>query len=207
MSLRHTSFSSILRDEEFMKDFVAAAIDETHCITQWGKIFRQLYGELGRLRSYFPDDCPIIATTATASPKELREIYDSLHLRPRSTYFRNIGNDRPNVKQDIQILKSPKDYSAVKVILNAYPVDQQWPLTMLFANTIPEVREVCAYLRHEYPDKVEQIDNYHSRRIKCTKRKVMKRFREGTVRILCTTEAAGMVTSFSFISNTYNFNL
>lgn len=55
------------------------AIDEAHCISQWGHDFRPSYLELGKLRNLFPS-IPIIALTASANKKVVQDICDNLKL-------------------------------------------------------------------------------------------------------------------------------
>ena len=56
------------------------AIDEAHCISQWGHDFRPEYRQLGKLRDIFPDH-PIAAFTASATSQVRHDIVDQLHLR------------------------------------------------------------------------------------------------------------------------------
>jgi len=56
------------------------AIDEAHCISQWGHDFRPEYRQLGKLRALFPDH-PIAAFTASATQQVRHDIVDQLHLR------------------------------------------------------------------------------------------------------------------------------
>jgi ATP-dependent DNA helicase RecQ len=55
------------------------AIDEAHCISQWSHDFRQSYQKLSILKKYFPDT-PLLAVTATATPKVIEEIYEYLGI-------------------------------------------------------------------------------------------------------------------------------
>src|SRR5277367_1962061 len=56
------------------------AIDEAHCISEWGHEFRPEYRQLSRLRGHFPD-CPIAAFTASATRHVRHDILTQLELR------------------------------------------------------------------------------------------------------------------------------
>ncbi|XP_056591921.1 bifunctional 3'-5' exonuclease/ATP-dependent helicase WRN isoform X2 [Triplophysa dalaica] len=74
------------------------AVDEAHCISQWGHDFRSAYRDLGKLKTNLPE-VPILALTATASPSIRDEIVKSLHLvNPIMTCT---SFDRPNLYLDV----------------------------------------------------------------------------------------------------------
>ncbi|KAA0873960.1 DNA helicase RecQ [Nitrincola tapanii] len=74
------------------------AIDEAHCVSQWGHDFRPEYLQLDRLSALFPE-VPRIALTATADERTRREILHRLALREADEYVQ--GFDRPNIRYRI----------------------------------------------------------------------------------------------------------
>ncbi|MEP1209660.1 MAG: DNA helicase RecQ [Rhizobiaceae bacterium] len=74
------------------------AIDEAHCMSQWGPAFRPEYAELGHLSQRFPD-VPIAAMTATADEATRRDIEHNLFAGPHRTFVS--GFDRPNITLNV----------------------------------------------------------------------------------------------------------
>ena len=71
------------------------AIDEAHCISEWGHEFRPEYRQLSRLRTHFPDR-PIAAFTASATRRVRHDILHQLQLRDPHKYIASFH--RPNLR-------------------------------------------------------------------------------------------------------------
>jgi ATP-dependent DNA helicase RecQ len=86
-------------------DIRLIAIDEAHCISQWGPAFRPEYADLSRLRGIFPN-VPIIALTATADETTRADIAARLFDGRVETLV--LGFDRPNIKLAIEARQDGK---------------------------------------------------------------------------------------------------
>ena len=82
------------------------AIDEAHCISQWGASFRPEYDALAELRNAFPDT-PIAAVTATADAPTRQDIINKIFGGKVEVFV--AGFDRPNIQLAVKAKKRPKD--------------------------------------------------------------------------------------------------
>jgi ATP-dependent DNA helicase RecQ len=82
------------------------AIDEAHCISQWGHDFRRDYQGLGILKKSFADT-PVMALTATADGATRRDIVERLHLETARVFA--AGYDRPNLFYRVVAKQNARD--------------------------------------------------------------------------------------------------
>jgi ATP-dependent DNA helicase RecQ len=86
-------------------DVALFAIDEAHCVSQWGHDFRPEYRELTVLQERFPQ-IPRIALTATADPRTREEIVERLGLRGARQFVSSF--DRPNIRYHVVLKHNPR---------------------------------------------------------------------------------------------------
>ena len=92
------------------------AIDEAHCISEWGHDFRPEYRELKKLRRHLPD-VPIMVLTATATKRVRKDIVDQLHLDNARCYVASFN--RPNLTYRVVPKSSP--YEQVLTFIRSRP--------------------------------------------------------------------------------------
>ncbi len=92
------------------------AVDEAHCISEWGHDFRPEYRRLREMMIQIDPDIPVIALTATATPKVQSDIVKNLDLKSPNIFISSFN--RPNLYYEIlpKIKKSQTDESIVRFI-------------------------------------------------------------------------------------------
>lgn len=119
------------------------AIDEAHCISQWGHDFRPEYVHLGVLHERFAD-VPIIALTATAYKTTKADIIDKLNLRDPQIFVSSF--DRPNLSLDVRRGYSSKEkFNTIMDIIERHPYESG----IIYCLSRKETERLADKLRHE----------------------------------------------------------
>ncbi len=95
------------------------AIDEAHCISEWGHDFRPEYRQIGQLRQMLAG-VPVIALTATATPRVQQDILNQLHLRDPAVY--RGGFERRNLHYEVR--PKSRTFEQILAYLRKRPHDE-----------------------------------------------------------------------------------
>lgn len=118
-------------------DLALFAIDEAHCVSQWGHDFRPDYAALGGLRERLPD-VPLVALTATADAQTRQDIARVLRLADARCYL--TGFDRPNIRYTV--LEKHKPFDQLLAFLDGRRAQSG----IVYALSRKKVEEVAARL-------------------------------------------------------------
>jgi ATP-dependent DNA helicase RecQ len=158
------------------------AIDEAHCISEWGHEFRPEYRQLSALRQAFPD-LPIAAFTASATRRVRHDILEQLQLREPDKYIASFR--RPNLRY---IVRQCENESTQRRLLVAALRHYKGQNVIVYAPRIVDVEETVDYLA----DKGIAAVPYHGKMDSPTRQRNQERWMSDEVRVLVGTIAFGL---------------
>lgn len=164
------------------KNILLFAIDESHCVSQWGPDFRQDYYRLSLLRELRPD-VPILALTATATPPVLKDIVTQLKLKNPDRHIH--GFYRPNLYYQVENCESDRmKFYFLREAIRQTPTGR----VLIYCGTRTQSEELVHELCPEFPE----MGYYHAGLPSEKRKEIQKQYEKSEIRILAATNAFGM---------------
>ncbi|MCR5269666.1 MAG: DNA helicase RecQ [Prevotella sp.] len=173
------------------------AIDEAHCISQWGHDFRPEYTQLGKLREQFPH-VPIMALTATADKITRRDILKQLKIEGCNEFISSF--DRPNLSLSVKRgYKEKEKISFIQNFIKARPLDAG----IIYCLSRKSTEKVAEQLRRHGI----QAMHYHAALSPHERSQTQELFKNDQVQVVCATVAFGMGIDKSNVRWVIHFNM
>ena len=170
------------------------AVDEAHCISQWGHDFRPEYSAIGELRQYLPD-LPIIALTATADDTTRTDI--SARLRLNDPLIHISSFDRPNIRYTLVEKYKPFDQ------LWMFVRGQKGQCGIIYCNSRNKVEDVAARLQK----RGLSVAAYHAGLENSQRELVQDAFLKDNIQVVVATVAFGMGINKSNVRFVVHFDI
>ena len=154
------------------------AVDESHCISQWGYDFRPSYLRIADIRELLPE-VPVLALTATATPEVVDDIQKQLHFSKPNVFQKSFH--RSNLAYVVRTVEN-KDENLLK-ILNSVP-----GTSVVYVRNRKKTREVADFLNQNGIS----AEHFHAGLKNENKDARQARWKQGETRVIVATNAFGM---------------
>lgn len=170
------------------------AIDEAHCISQWGYDFRPPYLNISKVRELFPKS-PVIALTASATPEVQNDICEKLSFRKGSQRFLK-SFSRPNLNYIIR--KEENKYEKVLQVLKSVN-----GTSIIYVRNRNKTQDIAAWLNSNQIS----ADYYHAGLDNQTRMEKQSKWMNNQTRVIVATNAFGMGINKENVRSVIHFDL